>query len=126
MRRLLLSLSLSLAPVLFAQSAAPDLIIYDAKIFTGDPATPWAQAIAITGDHITAVGTNDQVRSMAARSTKSRDAQGRVVIPGLNDALVQQCTTPAFAIGSELDASGEDVRAAIAGAVDETPAEMWI
>ena len=65
MRLALLALCLSAAPGLIAQSAAPDLIIYNAKVFTGDATNPWAQSVAITGDHIAAVGTDAQVRSMS-------------------------------------------------------------
>ena len=49
---------------------APDLIIFNAKVFTSDPATPRAEALAITGDHISAVGTSDQIKSIAGDSTK--------------------------------------------------------
>ena len=79
MRRLLLAFSLSIAPLLLAQSEAPDLIIFNARVFTGDPTNPKAQAVAISGDHISAVGTNDQVKSIAGRLTKRIDAQGHVV-----------------------------------------------
>src|SRR5438477_1410764 len=126
MRRLLLAFSLSIAPLLLAQSEAPDLIIFNARVFTGDPTNPKAQAVAISGDHISAVGTNDQVKSIAGRSTKRIDAQGHVVIPGLNDALMQQCTAPAFSTSANEDAKAGQLLAAIAGAADETPADLWI
>jgi len=125
MRRLLLALCLSVAPLLIAQSA-PDLIIFNAKVFTADPANPSAQAVAISGDHIAAVGTNDQVKSMAGDATKRIDAKGRVVIPGINDALIEQCATSALGTSLNADSSGEDVLAAVAGAADESPAEQWI
>jgi len=73
---------LSAAPAL-GQSPAPssttplrqsaDLILYGGKVFTADPARPWAEAIAITGDRITAVGSNATVRSQAGPATRMFD-----------------------------------------------------
>lgn len=126
MRPVLLALCLSVAPGLIAQSAAPDLILFNAKVFTGDATNPWAQSVAITGDHIAGVGTNDQVKTMAGDATKRIDAKGRVIIPGINDALIEQCVTSALGTSLNTDASGEDVLAAVAGATDESPAETWI
>jgi len=126
MRPLLLSVSLALAPLALAQSVAPDLVITNAKIFTADPNAPWAQAIAITGDHISAVGTSDQVKSIATDATKIIDAKGSVIIPGINIAHEDVCLTPAVAIGSDAEAGAEDIRAAVANIVDESAAEMWI
>jgi len=127
MRQLLFAVSLALAPLAVAQSAAaPDVILTNAKIFTADPAAPWAQAIAITGDHISAVGTSDQVKSLAADTTKIIDAKGAVIIPGINIAHEDICLTPAVSTGSEAEANAEDIRTAVANIVDESPADMWI
>lgn len=68
----------------------PDMILYNGKIVTVDNdevnanlgAT--AQAIAIQGDKILAVGTNTQVRGLAGTNTKSIDLQGKMVIPGMS------------------------------------------
>ena len=125
MRRILLSLCLAAAPSLFAQSA-PDFIITNAKVFTGDPANRWAEAVAITGDHISAVGTNDQVKSTGGDSTKWIDAKGHVVIPGLNIAHANVCMTPAMRLMTNPDAKAQDVLNAVAGAVDESPADVWV
>lgn len=127
MRRVLLSLTLSLAPVLFAQSVQPpDLIVTNARVFTGDAANKWAQAVAITGDHISAVGTNEQVASTAGGTTRRIDAGGRLVIPGLNDAHEHLCTTPSLQLSTTPDSTGAEVLAAIASATDESAADVWV
>src|SRR5438874_1766022 len=128
MKRTLLSLAcVVMAPLAFAQAAAgPDLIITNAKVFTGDAAARFAQAIAITGDHVSAVGTNDQVAGTATDKTKRLDAKGRVIIPGFNDAHTHVCTTPAFQLPVKIESSADDVRAAVESASDETPGDMWI
>ena len=73
-------------PALQAQgAAAPDAIYYNAKIVTVDDKFSYAQAVAITGDTFTAVGTNDEVRKLAGPATKQFDLKGLTVTPGLTD-----------------------------------------
>jgi len=128
MRQLLVALCLAAAPFALAQAAAPvpDLILYNAKVFTGEPGSRFAQAVAITGDHISAVGTTDQVRGLAGIGTKSIDAKGHVIIPGLNVADQELCTITAFQLSPNPDASVADLRAAIGGSADETPTDLWL
>jgi imidazolonepropionase-like amidohydrolase len=65
---------------------APDLVIVGGKVFTSDTTLQWAEAIAIQGERITAVGTSAEVRRLAGPGTRIIDVGGRVVVPGLNDA----------------------------------------
>jgi predicted amidohydrolase YtcJ len=69
-----------------ASGEAPDLILAGGKVFTADPARPWAEALAIAGDHIVAVGTSAEVRPLAGPTTRVIELQKRVVVPGFNDA----------------------------------------
>ena len=116
------------ATTLTAQTAAPpDLVVLHGRVFTGDPAKKWVEAVAIRGDRIAAVGTTAEIEAMAGPSTRRIDAEGRVVIPGLNDAHTHLPIQPlSIPMGSALDASWEDIRTAIAGAADETPSGTWI
>src|SRR6185369_10429945 len=65
-----------------------DLIIINANIQTMDRANPTASAVAILGRRIIAVGANDDIRQLAGPATKVIDAEGRLVLPGFNDAHV--------------------------------------
>jgi predicted amidohydrolase YtcJ len=65
--------------------APPDVIYYNAKVVTVDDQFSYAQAVAITGDKFTAVGTNDSVRVLAGPHTRVIDLRGMTVIPGLTD-----------------------------------------
>ena len=69
-----------------AQAQAPDLILTNGKIFTADVAAPYAEAIAIRGDRIVAVGPTAAVEKRAGATTRQIDLGGRTVIPGINDA----------------------------------------
>lgn len=64
----------------------PDRILYNARIWTGDSAQPEAEALAITGDRIVAVGTSREVRALRGRDTRMEDMRGLRVVPGLHDA----------------------------------------
>jgi predicted amidohydrolase YtcJ len=68
-----------------AQQAAPDLIFSNGKIITVDDRFSIAQAIAVRGDRIAAVGTNQAIDRLAGPNTRRIDLQGRAVIPGLID-----------------------------------------
>ena len=61
--------------------------IVNAKVWTGDPASPWAEAIAINGDTIVKVGSGDEVRQLAGNA-ETVDAGGRLIVPGFIDTHV--------------------------------------
>ena len=65
--------------------ADPSLILYNGKIVTADREFSIAEAVAISDDRITAVGTNGEVRSLAASNTRLVDLAGKTVLPGLID-----------------------------------------
>ncbi len=74
--------------VLLAACAAPapDTVLLNGKIFTANPLQPWAEALAIRGERIVAVGSDATIDGLAGTATRRVDLAGRVVVPGLNDA----------------------------------------
>lgn len=66
--------------------AAPDLILHNAKVITADKTFSIRQAIAITGDRITLVGSNDDVLKLKGPQTKLLDLSGKTILPGLIDS----------------------------------------
>lgn len=124
---LLAAIALTATTVAAQQPAAPDLVVLHGRVFTSDPAKRWAEAVAIRGDRIAAVGTEAEIEGLAGPSTRRIDAGGRVVIPGLNDAHTHMPIGPASTpLGSDVRASWDEVRAAIGGANDETSSDTWI
>jgi predicted amidohydrolase YtcJ len=82
-------LSCVLASNLLAQSKpTADLIITNAKVWTEDKDNPTAQAVAILGDRVIAVGSNADVSVLRSSSTREIDAGGKLLLPGFNDAHV--------------------------------------
>lgn len=65
---------------------AADLILTGGKVFTADSARPWAEAIAVRGERIVAVGTAAEVERLGGPATRRIPLEGRVVVPGFNDA----------------------------------------
>ena len=70
------------------QQASPTLIILNASVHTMNAAQPTAQALALNGNRIVAVGSNDEIQRLAGESTRLIDAKGQLVLPGFNDAHV--------------------------------------
>ncbi len=62
-----------------------DLVIINANVITGNPAQPRAEAIAVKGDKISAVGRTDDIRKHAGKTTTVIDATGKTVTAGYND-----------------------------------------
>jgi predicted amidohydrolase YtcJ len=86
----LLAACLSAVPVVSVLLAAPppaaDLLVRNARIYTGDAATPWAGALAVRAGRIVAVGPDAEAAAHAGPGTVVVDAGGRLVVPGFNDA----------------------------------------
>jgi predicted amidohydrolase YtcJ len=71
--------------VIEAQQAAPDIILTNGKIVTVDDTFSIAQAVAVRGDRIVAVGTNQDITRLAGPATRRIDLRGRSVMPGFID-----------------------------------------
>jgi predicted amidohydrolase YtcJ len=65
---------------------ASDTILIHGHIYTGNPKAPWAQALAITGTKIDAVGTDEEILAKKQAKTEVVDLHGRTVIPGISDS----------------------------------------
>jgi predicted amidohydrolase YtcJ len=84
MKHLLALLLLSTVVVAQQNSAAPaTLVLRNGKVVTVDAAMPEAQAIAIRGDRIAAVGSNEAIQPYIGPSTQVIDLRGQLAVPGL-------------------------------------------
>ena len=80
-----------------AQQPAPEpatLVLRNGKVVTVDAALPEAQAIAVRGDKILAVGSNADIAKLAGPNTRVVDAKGKLVIPGMIDTHAHVDTRP--------------------------------
>src|SRR5262245_2498358 len=91
------------APALSAQtSREADLIVRNARIWTGDSAQPRAQAVAVRGERLLAVGTNAQIDAHRSARTRVIDAGGRFMTPGFIDDHTHFAQAGALLIGANL------------------------
>lgn len=61
-------------------------IFHNGNVFTADNRNPWAEAVAVRGRYIMAVGRNHQIMSLQGPGTRIYDLQGKSLLPGFNDA----------------------------------------
>ncbi len=106
----------------------PDLIIVNGVVRTIDEKTPRAEAIAIRGERVVAVGSNASIRRLSGPTTRVYDAGGRLVLPGFNDSHVH--FTGVGNWFSHLDLRGvgraEEVYEKLAHFTRFVPAGRWI
>ncbi len=120
-------LFLFLAAGLSGQEAAT-LAIRGGHIWTGDARKPWAQAVAISGNRVLAVGGNKDIARVITPKTQILEAGGRFIMPGFEDAHIH------FASGSlglfDVDLTGartlQEVQQRIAAWARENPDAPWV
>src|ERR1700723_4642795 len=71
-----------------AAAAPPDLVLLHGKIHTEDANRSVVQALALRGNGIVAVGTDEAVSALIGPGTRKVDLGGRVVLPGVVDAHI--------------------------------------
>lgn len=107
-----------------------DLILYNANVLTLEPRRPRAGLVAVKGQKIIWVGTNDDREEFKGPKTPKIDCQGRTLVPGFNDA---HCHIFAFAASLlSVDCSPSsvssiaDIQALIRGQAQKLPRGSWI
>jgi len=69
-------------------TAEADLLILGAPVWTGDPARPWADAVAVRGGRVAAAGPEREVAALRGPATRVLALDGGLVLPGFADAHV--------------------------------------
>lgn len=110
---------------------APDLALVNGKIYTVDPSSPWAEAVAVKDGKFVAVGATQDILDLATDSTRVIDLDGRFAMPGLHDMH----THPDLALGPKYaddmdvgleDPTPEQVKQAILDYASANPGDGWI
>jgi predicted amidohydrolase YtcJ len=109
----------------------PTVALLNGRVFTGVASRPWAEAIAVRGERLTAVGTSQAIRALAGPETKVIDAAGRLVVPGFNDAHVHVGVSRITASlegppASEHDPTLDEILARLRTAVSDLPPGSWV
>ncbi|MGE0364033.1 MAG: amidohydrolase family protein, partial [Vicinamibacterales bacterium] len=112
-----------------AQAPAADLILVNGKVITVDAADRIAEALAIAGGRIVAVGSTAEVKARAGASTQVIDLGGRAVTPGLIDTHVHFTEVDALFnvdLSDPAITKMDDVLARVAAKVAQTRPGEWI
>ena len=101
-----------------------DQVFLNARIWTGDPSRPSAEAMATAGDRIVFVGSNAEVLARAGAAVHRTDLEGRRVVPGFNDAHWHFWASPqgAFYMAGSL----EEFQRRLKELADKSPPGRWI
>jgi predicted amidohydrolase YtcJ len=105
-----------------------DSVYHTGKIYTLNPAKPWAQAVAIRNGEITFVGSDDSVRARIGPATKVYDLKGRMMLPGFQDAHIHPIYSGLEMLACDLGQADSvaGYRAVIPGCVEQHPEKEWI
>ena len=116
----------SLSSQSFAQDA--DLILRNARIWTGDTTRPSAQAVAVRGERLIAVGTDAEIDRHRSVRTRVIDAGGRFVTPGFIDDHTHFAQAGALLIGANLldVASAQPFASRVKAAVARMSPGAWL
>lgn len=63
----------------------PDLVVFNAKVYTVDASQPRVEAFAIKNGRFVAVGSSSEIRGLAAKGTQMLDAKQMTIVPGFID-----------------------------------------
>ncbi|HXX43947.1 MAG TPA: amidohydrolase [Candidatus Acidoferrales bacterium] len=106
-RRMFALLLLLCLPWVVAAQSADDVVLFHAKVFTGEPEHPYAEAVAIRGDKIVAVGNRGDVSKAVGNDAKFIDLKGDFLMPGMIDSHCHAIGGGLLLIAAFV---GEDVR----------------
>jgi predicted amidohydrolase YtcJ len=109
---------------------AADLVLKNARVITMAADRPSAGLVAVEGDTISHVGTNNELEYVAGAGTKVIDCGGKVVLPGFNDAHLHLFSLIRKSLGIDLTPatvrSIADIKEKIREKAQKTPPGTWL
>jgi len=116
------------APASPSAQAKADIVFRNGAVYTVDRVRSWAEAVAVRGEKIVYVGGNGGAAKYVGPKTKVVDLQGKMLLPGFQDAHVH----PLWAGLEQMDCSlyelsaKEDYLRAVADCAARHPDDQWI
>jgi predicted amidohydrolase YtcJ len=106
-----------------------DLILSNGRIYTVDAEDPWAEAVAISGGRILAVGSKQDIAALAGPSTQTIDLQGKMAMPGFVDVhnhIMMGGQAALFEMLLPPGASVDDICAHVRAAANKAAPGQWV
>src|SRR5215471_14193648 len=105
-----------------------ELIVIHGRVYTKDPNQPWAQAVAIRGAEIAAVGDDAAIEKMRGMGTKVIDARRKLVLPGFTDCHIHflEGSLSLGRVNLEGAKNAADIQKKLREYASEHPGDDWI
>jgi predicted amidohydrolase YtcJ len=106
----------------------PEVILYNGNFWTVSDKEPRAQAVALSGGRLLAVGSNEEVLGLSAGLSRKIDLGGKTVLPGFNDAHSHPCESGVAhlrMVACDMD-SIEQIQSALRDRGAKTAAGKWV
>ena len=111
-------------------SSTANLLLVNARAFTVDPGKPHAEAVAISGDRIANVGSNEDILALRSPESEVIDCRALPLLPGINDAhchvLATASTLASVDCGPPVVTSIGQLLSAISYRAAGTPPGQWV
>jgi predicted amidohydrolase YtcJ len=116
------------APAQNSPNVVADMLVIHGKVYTLNAKQPWAQAVAIRGGKIVAVGSDAELGSMRGIGTKVIDAGGRLVLPGFTDCHIHflDGSLSLGRVNLEGAKDAADIQKGLREYASEHPGDDWI
>jgi hypothetical protein len=110
------------------QSNTADIVFKNGNVYTANDKAPRAQAIAVKGDRIVFVGSNEAAQKLAGTNTRVVDLKGNTVLPGFTDSHqhLSGVGLREMTLNLEGTTSLDDLLAKLKARVDQTKPGEWV
>jgi len=128
MKVILLGVSLLLLTLVIPPQSAADIVFKNGNVYTANDKSAKAQAIAVKGDKIIFVGTNEAAQKFVGTNTRVIDLKGNTVLPGFTDAHqhLSGVGQREMTLNLEGTTSLQDLLAKVKARVDQAQPGQWI
>lgn len=102
---------------------------FNARIYTVNDVSPWAEAMVIDGSKILFIGTNTAATAFAETGAERIDLQGKLVLPGFHDVHMHPMEVGDTSVSFELsdtETNAENYRSVISNASANNPGNTWL
>ena len=84
------------------ETVTAELVLFNGKVFTVEKSMPWAEAVAVRDGKFLSVGTDAEIKKLIDKDTQKIDLQGKLVLPGFNDAHLHFASGGLYLLGIDL------------------------
>jgi predicted amidohydrolase YtcJ len=105
-----------------------DLVLFNGRVFTVEKSMPWAEAVAVRDGKIIAVGADTDVKKLIDKNTQTIDLQGKLLLPGFNDAHLHFANGGLYLLGIDLRPARDEKEfvSILKDYIRKLPAGEWV